>query len=139
MPPDNSEHDLKEVNLQAPGEAPQRWSYDEVPDTEEAEPMWSKDNPYLHLSTDAQQALKELGKACAPFSEALGRLTRAIMDALAAILSYVNRDPKPTAEEIPAALNMAPPRVRHLAEHGKKYRTRKKNMHRAMRAYKRRR
>lgn len=78
MPPDNSEHDLKEVYLQAPGEAPQRWSYDEVPDTEEAEPMWSKDNPYLRLSPDAQQALTELGKAIAPFCEALGGLTRAM-------------------------------------------------------------
>lgn len=42
------------------------------------------------------------------------------------------------AAEVKAALNEAPPRVRHLAEHGKKYRTRKKNINRALRDYRRR-
>ncbi len=40
--------------------------------------------------------------------------------------------------ELKAAIAEAPPRVRHLAMHGKKYRTQKKNIARALREHRRR-
>lgn len=95
---------------------------------------------HIKFNTEAlaQQAFKDLGAAAVRCAEAIGKLVLAAVDAAGAIVSCVNFTQHLLAAEAEAALNTAPPRVRHLAVHGKKYRTRKKNMHRALRNYKRR-
>lgn len=64
-------------------------------------------------SPDVTKAFTALGEACKQAAESLGKKVR-------------------------AALNEAPPKVRHLALHGKKYRTQKKNINRALRDSQRR-
>lgn len=72
-------------------------------------------------------------------SVALGRACAAVADFICAMAQFVAEvlPLLPDAMELQAALNEAPPRVRHLAAHGKKRRTRKKNIRRALREHKR--
>ena len=70
--------------------------------------------------------------------EALSRTAKGLADFIRAMVDYV-AEIMPAemlkAAKVQAALNEAPPRVHHLAEHGKKYRTRKKNINRALKGY----
>lgn len=73
--------------------------------------------------------------------EALGRTGKALADFIRAMVDYVAAICPPElleAAKAQHALNEAPPRVRHLALHSKKHRTRKKNINRALREYHRR-
>ncbi len=70
-------------------------------------------------STYDTKAFTALYEACKQAAESLGKKVRA-------------------AAKVRAALNEAPPKVRHLALHGKKYRAKKKNINRALRDYQRR-
>ena len=71
----------------------------------------------------------------------LGDFIRAMVDFVAAAYSVGLLEEAKIAEEMVSqmenALKEAPPRVRHLAQHSKKYRTRKKNIDRALRLYSR--
>lgn len=80
--------------------------------------------------------------------EAAGRAARALGDMLCALSKavaiYSNNITTPKLwlilkerDRAPAILAQAPPRVRHLALHGKKRKTRKKNLNRARKLYRR--
>lgn len=118
---------------------------------------WAKENPYIkaaqepvtftaetQISPEAANAFTALGEACKQAVETIGKLireaancvsiwAREVTTAVGGIEQFLQ------AVRVWAALNEAPPRVRHLARHGKKYRTRKKNINRALREYQRRR
>lgn len=72
---------------------------------------------------------------------ALGRITRGLIDFGRAMVEYVAAICPPAlleAVKAQQALKEAPPRVRHLAYHSKKHRVQKKNINRALREYQRR-
>ena len=87
------------------------------------------------LSPETAKAFTELGEACKQAAGALGNFLRAAVDCMSAMASGLNVELLLKAAAVQTAINAAPPRVRHLAEHGKKYRTRKKNINRALREY----
>lgn len=86
--------------------------------------------PPDHISEPLQRA----GAALNRTAKALADFIRAMVEFAAAALPNLTE-----AAEVQAALKEAPPRVRHLAQHSKKHRTRKKNINRALREYRRRR
>lgn len=118
---------------------------------EQEEIQWPKENPCIKaaelaeftaerlITPDVRESFVALGRALAQAGEALGKVVWAAVDCLVAIARGTDIAQLLKAAEVKAALNEAPPRVRHLAEHGKKYRTRKKNINRALRDYQRRR
>lgn len=122
-------------------------------ETEELEPeeiQWPKENPYIKaapeettstvetmFSQDVVEAFTALGKACKQFAKVMGEILRAAAE-YAVNMYQQTRAQLIKAAEVKAALKEAPPRVRHLAEHSKKYRTRKKSINRALREYRRR-
>lgn len=79
------------------------------------------------------EALLGAGESLGAFCGHFTNFVRAAVEFAVLALPCLTED-----AEVKAALNEAPPRVRHLAEHGKKYRTRKKNINRALRDYRRR-
>jgi hypothetical protein len=81
-----------------------------------------------------REPVRRAGEALRRACQDLGAFICAMADFAAAVLSLGLLE----AAKVQAALNEAPPRVRHLATHGKKYRTRKKNINRALREYQRR-
>lgn len=83
-----------------------------------------------------QEPLQRAGEALGNVSRDLGEFVRAMVDFVAAVTAGLPDVLKNL--EVQAALLEAPPKVRHLALHGKKYRTRKKNINRALREYRRR-
>lgn len=108
-----------------------------------------KENPYIlaadlakgsdftaevQLSPAVAKSLTAMGKACGQAAEALVRFCRAYIAFAAELCSLGEFEKQREA----AVIKCAPPRVRHLAQHGKKYRTRKKNINRAWREYQRR-
>lgn len=97
------------------------------------------------------KAYQEFWEAWEKFTAPAGELLGAVKQAAAAlgkvlceairlttILQGVNTAQLLKVVEVQAALKEAPPRVRSLAWHGKKYRTQKKNINRALREYQRR-
>ena len=89
----------------------------------------------MKISPDVAKAFTALGESCKQAAEALGRAFRAAANCMVAMARGVDIAQILKAAKVQAALNEAPPRVRHLAQHGKKYRTRKKNINRALREY----
>ena len=79
------------------------------------------------------EPLQRAGAALGRLSKCLGEFIQAMAEFAAAALPVLTE-----AAQVQAALNEAPPRVRHLAQHSKKNRTRKKNINRALREYQRR-
>lgn len=77
------------------------------------------------------KAWRRVGEAVADMMSALGDVVRSLTDAFVTFL-----DSAPLREAL--AVEAAPPRVRHLARHGKKHRVRKKNKNRAIREYRKR-
>ena len=150
MPPKNTQKlDPGTVYFHAP-EGPQHLTpLDEVPDIEaatecaEASPCIKPDtgatlSASLLISPDTNKALAAFAEACKQIAKALGELCRAAADCVRAIADAMLIAQLSELAETQAAINEAPPRVRHLAIHGKKYRTQKKNMNRALREYRRR-
>lgn len=90
------------------------------------------------INPDVVEAFTALGKGCNLFANAMGVILRAAAEYVVTMCQQATAQLS-KATEVKAALKEAPPRVRHLAEHGKKYRTRKKNINRALREYRRRR
>lgn len=88
-------------------------------------------------SPDAAKAFTALGEACKQAAEAMGKAARAAVNCVVATVREVDIAQLFKAAKVQEALKEAPPRVRHLAKHGK-HRTRKKNTNRALREYKRR-
>lgn len=86
---------------------------------------------------EVRKAFTALDEACKQMAVTLGAIVRAAADYAAAILSNVGALYS-KAKRVQAALKEAPPHVRHLACRGKKYRTQKKNINRALREYRRR-
>lgn len=124
----------------------------EAEETEWAdETKWPKANPYiktaqeatftaeLKISPDIAKAFTALSEACGQTAEALVKFVRAAVDYVAAVARGADTAQLLKAAKVQAALGEAPPRVRHLAQHGKKIRTQKKNINRALRDYERRR
>ena len=125
---------------------------------EQEEIQWPKENPYLtkeareasftaetkiapdiaemFTAPDVREGFAALGRALGQAGETVGRLLRAFVDCWVATTSCLSQQLS-KAVKVQAALKEAPPRVRHLAKHGKKYRTRKKNINRALRDYER--
>jgi hypothetical protein len=117
---------------------------------------WAKENPYIkaaqepvtftaeaQIRPEAAKAFTALGEACKQAAETIGKhireaancvsiWAREVPTAVGGIEQFLQ------AVRARAALNEAPSKVRHLAKHGKKHRTRKKNINRAMREYQRR-
>lgn len=79
--------------------------------------------------------MQRLGEACAQAVDAMVDLWQACMDHYITPLCHCFTQYFQSAVELQAALNASPPRVRHLALHSKKRRTRKKNINRALREY----
>lgn len=116
---------------------------------------WAKENPYIKAAqepatfttemkidqdiAEAAKAFTALGEACRQTAKALVNLFLAATNCVVGTLRGIDIPALLKAAEVQKALNEAPPRVRHLARHGKKYRTRKKNINRALREYQRRR
>ena len=93
------------------------------------------------ISEPLQRAGEALGRTVRDLGEALGRTVRDLGDFIRAMVEYVASICPPEqlkAAKEQAALKEAPPRIRHLAQHSKKRRTRKKNINRALREYYRR-
>lgn len=146
MPPKDSEA-RPEFYVQTPEGLQPLLPLDEAPDIEAEEwaAEWPNDNPYIKPTTDATltaevsispdvaKAFTALGEACKQAAETLGKVLRAVTDC---VVTIARRED--IAQLLKATLKEAPPRVRHLALHHKKYRTRKKNINRALRGYKRR-
>lgn len=125
----------------------------------EEDPVWAEENPYIKRSTEPSvftdtmdidpaitKSLTALAEACKEAAEALGKSILAAANCLNIWTQKVSAEEGPLkpffqsirAMEVQKALNEAPSRVRHLAKHSKKHRTRKKNLNRAMREYQRR-
>ena len=84
------------------------------------------------------QQLDRISEPLQRASEALCRAVSCVADFIRAMIDYVTMIMPPEtlkAAQVRAALKDAPPRIRHLAEHSKKRRTRKKNTNRAAREY----
>jgi hypothetical protein len=123
---------------------------EETEEMEQEEIQWPIENPYIkaaepteftaeaHIAPDVCESSAALGRALAQAGEALGEVVRAVADCIVAIARGADIAQLLKAAEVKAALNEAPPRVRHLAKHGKKYRTRKKNINRILKDYERR-
>ena len=83
---------------------------------------------------ELQEALERFGESARITAQGIGGMLVAFADAWSA---YFTSTIVPAwnllanAASDTAALNAAPPRVRHLALHGKKRKTRKKNLNRA--------
>ena len=149
MTPKSIKPGAGEVYYQAPEGLQQLYPLDEAPEAVEGI-EWPKENPYIKPTTDAtftaemlitpevSKAFATLGEACKRAAEALGRAVRAAADCAAAIARGVDIAQLLKAVRVQEALKEAPPRVRHLAQHSKKHRTRKKNINRALREYQRR-
>lgn len=90
------------------------------------------------ITPEVSKAFAALGEACKLFTELLGGIVRAATDCVVAIARGADTAQLLKAAKVETALKEATPRVRHLALHGKKYRTRKKNINRALREYQRR-
>lgn len=126
------------------------YALEEAPEIEAEAPEWPKENPYIkptkdatftaeaRISPEVSEAFTKMGEACKKTAEALVDLLRAAVGCVVAIARGVDIAQLLKTAKVQAALNEAPPRVRHLATHGKKYRTRKKNVNRALREYRRR-
>jgi hypothetical protein len=91
-----------------------------------------------------QAPMYRVGEAAEELGRCLGNLCSALSDFIHSFVEFVKvvLPPEILAEavkdpRIPAAIAGASPRVRHLALHGKKRRTRKKNLKRALREYQR--
>jgi hypothetical protein len=150
MPPKDITLGPGTVYFQTP-EGPQPLgSITEATTIEAEEPEWAEDNPVaikaaqeatftaeVKISPKTRKAFTALGEACKQAAMALGVVVRAAADCAAIILSNAGALYSKAAK-VQAALKEAPPRVRHLAEHSKKYRTAKKNTNRALREYRRR-
>lgn len=91
----------------------------------------------LQLNSEGAKAFGELADACKQAFDALIKITRAAINYLAAIYSGPDIKRILRDAEKKAALKEATPRVRYLAKHAKKMRTRKKNITRALREYRR--
>ena len=123
----------------------------EAQDIEAEETEWQKEHPYIkpdapatftagvELNQDVTKAITELGEACKQVVEALGKAIQAAANCIAAWFQGVDLAQLLKTVEAQQALKEAPPKVRHLALHGKKRRTRKKNINRALREYQKRR
>jgi hypothetical protein len=134
------------------------YALEEPEETEPEEIQWPKENPDIKaaelaeftaeaqtdpdiveatMAPDVVEAFTALGGACKQFANAMGVILRAAAEYVVTMYQQATAQLSKAAE-VKAALNEAPPRVRHLAEHSKKYRTRKKNINRALRDYRRR-
>lgn len=91
----------------------------------------------IFATPEVRKAFTALGESFKHAARVLGSVARAAADFAAATLSNMCALYRKAAK-VQAALNEAPPKVRHLALHGKKYRTKKKNINRALRDYQRR-
>ena len=92
----------------------------------------------VKISQDVSKAFTKMGEACMQAAEALGNAVRAAADFLTAIAGGVDIAGSLKIVNVKAAIDQAPPRIRHLALHSKKHRTQKKNINRALREYRRR-
>lgn len=93
----------------------------------------------ITFSDRVSGAMQRLGEACAQAIEALTDIFKTCMDYYIVPIYDSLAQYFQNARETQAALKAAPPRVRHLALHSKKCRTRKKNINRALREYRRKR
>lgn len=87
------------------------------------------------------QQLDRISEPLRRAGESLSRTAKGLADFIRAMIDYVVAIMPPEmleAARVQAALKEAPPRIRHLATHSKKRRTRKKNINRALRDYQRR-
>ena len=142
MPPKNTTKlDPSTVYFQTPEGTQQLSPLDETPDIETATELPDA-SPCVKPATGATlsaslQISQETSKAFAAMAEACKQTAKALSDLFRAAAEYcVAQFYEFTEAQV--AINEAPPRVRHLALHGKKYRTRKKNTNRALREYRRR-
>lgn len=90
------------------------------------------------LWADAVDAASRAGEALGRAAKGIADFVRAMVELAAAVIPAGYLSVAKSAAEIKVALNEAQPRVRHLALYGKKGRTRKKNINRALREYRRR-
>lgn len=92
------------------------------------------------MSTDnLQEELQRLSENIREAAKSLASVILAFRDGVRAICQGANFTQLLKTAKVQAALKEAPPKVRHLAKHGKKYRTRKKNINRALREYEKKR
>lgn len=88
-------------------------------------------------NNEIRELMKDVGECIGRAAKALGDFCRefaAGVSALAPTFKWLSE-----CVNTKIALDEAPPRVRHLAYHGKKYRTQKKNINRALKDRRRRR
>lgn len=118
--------DIKSRDLLKYGEAISQGFQDGTKDTEQWRQFREK------VIADAGDAATRDGKALIDATVSISGFVAAMAEIAAVIIRNL-----PAEIEKRTALSQAPPKVRHLAEHGKKRRTRKKNINRALREYRR--
>lgn len=79
-------------------------------------------------------SIREMGRAMSTFAQSIGDYISEILDDVISVVRENLLQDKAEKDAIKASST----RVRHLATHGKKRRTRKKNINRAMREYQKR-
>ena len=132
MPPKDTKLGPGTLYIETPEGLQPLGSITEATAIEAEETEWAEDRPAViktaqeatftaevKINPDVAKAFTALGEACKQTAKALGKALRA---AAVWIVS----------------IKEAPPRVRHLALRGKKHRTRKKNINRALREHQRR-
>ena len=124
MPPKNiPKLDPSTVYYHTPEGLQQLYTLDEAPDIE-AETEWPKENPYIKSVTDATLSAElELTPDGVAFFRDLAGAASEVYNLALIVREYC-------VEICNASRNK---RAVHLAKYGKKYRTRKKNVHRLVR------
>lgn len=92
---------------------------------------------YPSLSAEAYDAARRAGEALGQAVRGIAGFVRAMAQSVEETFPIFLQTVAAYGEEYKAALNEAPPRVRHLALHSKKKRVRNKNINRALREYRR--
>lgn len=94
----------------------------------------------MSLSESISEAMQRIGEAAVAAAKALSACARLFREAAEECATKYSGDVDAFIKDLQlkAALHTAPPRVKHLAQHSKKRRTRKKNANRALREYQRR-
>lgn len=127
---------FKSRDLLKYGEAISQGFQDAMQDTTQGTERWRQYRE--RVISEAGDAVNRAGEALERAAKGIADFVRAMVELAAAVIPDGYISVAKSAAEIKVALNEAPPRVRHLALHGKKYRTRNKNINRALREYRRR-
>jgi hypothetical protein len=110
---------------------------DTMQDTRQDTEQWRQFRERI-ISAEAGEAANRAGEALGRAVSGIADFVRAMGQIVEVAFPFFLEATAACGKEYKAALNEAPPRVRHLALHSKKKRVRNKNINRALREYRRR-